>query len=502
MSFIKRRKRNGKIYLEEVENIRINGKVVQKHLKYIGREVDGEKILSSNISDISVEKVKLFGPLIALDSLAKEINLEKILGSYGKEILSLVYAHCLDYKSINKMENWFSRTDLNFILNLNDLTESRLLKALDSINGNNIEELQKSIFAEVKDKLNIGSSGVVYDVTNTYLYGKKCELGKEGHDKENVKGRPLIQIGLAVTKDEGIPIFHKTFSGNISDSRTLHDMLTNIDDYKIKNGFLIYDRGIVSSKNVKEASKKGWETICGLPSNEKLKAITKRNCDKKELITISNRVKINKSVFYIFESDLKLGETDGTLLICYNEQKEKDLRESRYDEILNAKELLTNDEEIKEGLQVYFNKNKTINKIAIAEAEEFDGFSYIFSTKKLPKEKVLELYFQDKDIVEKAFQSLKGVVTLRPIRHWLYDRVTAHVFICYLSYLLLTMLKLKTAKLKISPVDALQELSTVYKVYLKDKKKNFELSKTVVLNKKQEKILNLINKKLLKECSG
>ena len=297
MSFIKRRKRNGKIYLEEVENIRINGKVVQKHLKYIGREVDGEKILSSNISDISVEKIKLFGPLIALDSLAKEINLEKILGSYGKEILSLAYAHCLDYKSINKMENWFSRTDLNFILNLNDLTESRLLKALDSINGNNIEELQKSIFAEVKNKLKIKCSGVVYDVTNTYLYGKKCELGKEGHDKENVKGRPLIQIGLAVTKDEGIPIFHKTFSGNISDSRTMHDMLTNIDDYKIKNGFLIYDRGIVSSKNVKEASKKGWETICGLPSNEKLKAITKRNCDKKNLITISSRAKINKAYF-------------------------------------------------------------------------------------------------------------------------------------------------------------------------------------------------------------
>ena len=201
MSFIKKRKRNGKIYLEEVKSIRINGKVVQKHLKYIGREVDGETILSSNVSDITIEKVKLFGPLIALDSLAKEINLEKTLGSYGREILSLVYAHCLDYKSINKMEDWFSRTDLNFILDLKDLTESQLLKALDSINGDNIEELQKNIFAEVKSNLNLKGSGVVYDVTNTYLYGKKCELGKEGHDKQNIKGRPLIQIGLAVTKD-------------------------------------------------------------------------------------------------------------------------------------------------------------------------------------------------------------------------------------------------------------------------------------------------------------
>jgi hypothetical protein len=194
MSFIRKRKRNGKIYLEEVESIRVNGKVVQKHLKYIGKEVDGDTILSSSISDISIEKVKLFGPLIALDFLAKEINLEKTLGSFGREILSLVYAHCLDYKSINKMEDWFSRTDLNFILDLNDLTESRLLQALDSINENKIDAIQKEIFAEVKSKLNLKSGGVVYDVTNTYLYGKNCELGKLGKDKQKIKGRPLIQI--------------------------------------------------------------------------------------------------------------------------------------------------------------------------------------------------------------------------------------------------------------------------------------------------------------------
>jgi transposase len=62
-------------------------------------------------------------------------------------------------------------------------------------------------------------SGVIYDVTNTYLYGKKCCMGKLGHDKDGADGRPLIQIGLGVTQDEGLPVFHKTFDGNIADSR-------------------------------------------------------------------------------------------------------------------------------------------------------------------------------------------------------------------------------------------------------------------------------------------
>src|SRR2546427_6068109 len=36
---------------------------------------------------------------------------------------------------------------------------------------------------------------------------------------------------------------------------------------------------------------------------------------------------------------------------------------------------------------------------------------------------------------EKSFQALKGVVRLRPVRHWLSTHVEAHVFICYLACL-------------------------------------------------------------------
>jgi transposase len=87
---------------------------------------------------------------------------------------------------------------------------------------------------------------------------------------------------------------------------------------------------------------------------------------------------------------------------------------------------------------------------------------------------MVKIYF-DKDVVEKAFQSLKGVVGIQPIRHWLADRVTAHVFLCYIAYLLLTLLKLRLTKLDISPVEALRELESMYKVYER-LKKDFKIS--------------------------
>ena len=125
MSFIRRIKKGGSVYLAEVENNRIDGKVVQRHIRYIGREVDGRTVLSVSMSDVEVEEVKLFGPLLVLHHIAQAIGLPKILGTYANEILSLVYAHCIDNQSVSQMERWLERTDLNMPLNIQGLTEKR-----------------------------------------------------------------------------------------------------------------------------------------------------------------------------------------------------------------------------------------------------------------------------------------------------------------------------------------------------------------------------------------
>ena len=40
----------------------------------------------------------------------------------------------MDYRSLNHMPTWFERTDLNFLLDLEGLTEKRLVGALDITN--------------------------------------------------------------------------------------------------------------------------------------------------------------------------------------------------------------------------------------------------------------------------------------------------------------------------------------------------------------------------------
>jgi len=49
MAFIRKIKRGQHTYLAKVENKWINGKVIQKHICYVGREINGKPIRSGTL---------------------------------------------------------------------------------------------------------------------------------------------------------------------------------------------------------------------------------------------------------------------------------------------------------------------------------------------------------------------------------------------------------------------------------------------------------------------
>ena len=143
MSFIRKIKRKSGTYLAEVENYWEAGKVKQKHIRYVGKLEDNKTVLSTSVSDVSIDSVKMSGALPLLHDIAKSIDLPVILGEHANELLSMAYAHCLDYKSLSNMPKWYERSDLNRLLNLDGLTQSALLSALDSLKERDLIDLQQ-----------------------------------------------------------------------------------------------------------------------------------------------------------------------------------------------------------------------------------------------------------------------------------------------------------------------------------------------------------------------
>ena len=492
MSFIRKIKRGNAVYLAEVENIRVDGKVIQRHLRYVGKEVDDRPFLTGPVERAKVDKVTVFGPLLVLDAIAKELDLVGILGEYGDYLLSLAFAHCVSPDSLAGIADWYRETEMADLLDIPDISYKKLLEALDSVEESDLP--QSRIFDRVKTSLALAPKAYFYDITNIYFYGWGCPLARKGHNPDGRRG-PQIQVGLAVTQKEGLPIYHKVYEGNIFDAKTLPDILESLP--RGEEVRLVWDRGISSKLNFRQAHQAGFQVLCGLALNKGLK----KEADKiltEKTVSLKNRVRLKSSTFYVRKLKYQAEGIRGVIVVCLNERERLATRERRYDEIDRALALLEKKKPIKEGLRKYLDKNR-IDQAAVQRGERYDGISVIFSSRDLPEEEIVRGYFE-KDRVEKSFRCLKDVLDMDKVRFWLASRVKGHIFVCYLAYLLLSVL---SHKLKGTPTGAepLEMLKTMYRVYLHDPKSGNKFIKTVMLSKAQEEILKAVDPKLLSRCS-
>ena len=495
MSFIRKIKKGDRVYLAEVENVRINGKTIQKHIRYVGKEVDNKPILAGSVASSTVDRVTIYGPLLILDEIARQIDLAPLLGEYGDYLLSLAYAHCVAPDSLAGIVEWYQKSEIGNLLSIADVSYAKLVEAIDSLEEKG-ENLQGRIFERLQKVLKLSSRGYFYDITEVYFYGLCCPLAKRGHNAEGRKERQ-IQVGLAVTQGEGIPVLHKVYEGNIFDARTLPDILLKLQNKKLRRVSLVWDRGVSSKMNIREAKGMGFEVLCGLP----LKAGLKKMADQamgEEMVSLKYRVRLSNATFYVRKMKYTLEGTKGYLAICLNEKERQAIRERRYDEIDEALQRIPDKKAVKEGLKKYLRGNQ-IDYEAVTEAERYDGVSAIFSSRDLTAAEMVKAYFE-KDKVEKSFRCLKGLIEMDKVRFWLANRVKGHIFVCYLAYLLLSVLEYKLRRIGIKAPEALETLESLYRVYITDPKSNNQFIKTVSLNKKQEEILKEINPLLLKKC--
>jgi transposase len=128
------------------------------------------------------------------------------------------------------------------------------------------------------------------------------------------------------------------------------------------------------------------------------------------------------------------------------------------------------------------------------KAEQLDG-KYILETSErdLPAIDIAKGY-HDRDAVEKFFQTLKDIVELRPTYVYTEKHVKAHVFICILAVLLLSLIKkiLKESGKDLSSVKALELLDGIKRVEFTANGKG-SIIRTTQINNQQREIISILN---------
>ena len=453
MAFIRKIKKGDSIYLAKVESYREDGKVKQRVLEYVGKLEDGQTVQKIDINKMDVTNVQQYADVSILYQLAKELKLNYLLGKHHKPIIALLIAHIICKSSVLRLSKWIEHSTIKEVVGLPDISTEMLYNALDHLEECNFNVIEQGIFEYWLRISPDDKQSFVLDVTDTYHNGRHdnstVRKGKDG------KVSKLILIGLGVSFENGFPIFHKTYDGNISNIKVLEDLMRVMAQRGIDS--IVMDRGFYSEANVVDLNKMGMKIIVGVKQSIGIKKNILDKIKRDKIYAAKNHVTLKNTFVYVQEEAFLFGK----LIIIYNPKYEA------------------------------LKRDKMLAEDATDNEVKYVGFSLIFHNTKLKPDTVVRKYF-DKDVVERSFRTMKGDVQLHPVRLWLPRRVNAHIKICYLSMCILSLIKFRCKKIGASPSQIIEELQSIYKVNLKHNKTKQKFTKVVTLSNNQKNILKAL----------
>jgi hypothetical protein len=344
---------------------------------------------------------------------------------------------------------WWDDVTLGPDLGVADLPRDRVYEAMDWLLGR-----QDEIEAELARR-HLSEGGIaMFDLSSSWMEGSHCELAARGYSRDGKKGREQIEYGL-LTDPEGRPVAIRVFAGNTADPSAFTEAVEIVrGKFGISDLVMVGDRGMITSARIrvlKEAGGLSWITCLRAPAIRKLAAgdgpLQLSLFDQQDLAEISHPD-------YPGE---RLIACRNPLLAAERARKREDLLRATEEDLAKvaaqaAAGRIKGKDKI--GLRAgrVINKHKMAKHLipdisddrlawrrdqaAIDAEAALDGI-YVIRTP-LPADRLdapgTVTAYKNLSRVERDFRSIKADdLDLRPIHHWLEDRVRAHVLICMLA---------------------------------------------------------------------
>jgi transposase len=426
----------------------------------------GGTVIGRGAGELEIERSLPHGHVAAALGMIRKIALDRLILSTTKDAASrrhcdLVMAMMVDrlieprskLSFVRAVDEETAISSLGAMLGLGQVKEREAYEALDWLlerqtrieNGLARRHLQDGVL-------------VLYDVSSSYFEGRCCPLAHHGHSRDHRGDRLQIVHGLLCTR-AGLPIAIEVFDGNTADPSTLSAQVEKIKDrFGISRVVLVGDRGMITSARIRDDLKPAgldWITCLRAPAIQALAAengpLQLSLFDDRDLAEIS-------------APDLFPGER---LIVCRNRDLAAERARKREDLLVATERELTR---VQGQIRRQNSRLRSAAEIGIAVGAVIDGrkmakhfavdireghFSFRRQTLQIEEEARLDgIYvirtsvpadhlgaaeavqaYKDLSRVERAFRCLKTVdLEIRPIRHWMPQRVRAHVFLCMLAY--------------------------------------------------------------------
>ncbi len=135
----------------------------------------------------------------------------------------------------------------------------QLYRASDALMAHR-DAIERHLFDHVTELFSLGTTIILYDLTNTYFEGEARQQCKaqRGRSKEKRSDCPLLTLGL-VLDGSGFVRRSEVFAGNASEGKTLAPMLAGLE--APAGALIVMDRGVATEDNLRWLREQGYRYL-------------------------------------------------------------------------------------------------------------------------------------------------------------------------------------------------------------------------------------------------
>jgi Transposase DDE domain len=431
------------------------------HIEGLRGVLRGGTVIPAGREAFTVIRTLPHGHVAAALGTARRIGLDRILGPDGNRcrdlVLALLVGRILEPASklaaARALSPATAASSLGAGLDLGEVDEDELYTALDWL-----LERQPAIETALAKRHLTNGTLVLYDVSSSYMEGRCCPLAKRGYSRDGRRGTLQIIYGLLCAAD-GCPVAIEVFDGNTADPMTLATQVEKLKQrFHLDYVVLVGDRGMITQARITDDIKAAgldWITALRAPA---IKALLETGALQLSLFDQRDMASITAPDFP--------GER---LVVCRNPDLAAERTRKRQDllaaterdlariqaSVARKRDPLRGIAEIALAVGAVLDKHKMAKHFDLAITDVAFSFArkaaeiaveaandgiYVVRTS-LPAEALDDAAvvrsYKSLSLVERAFRCIKTVdLQVRPVHHWLADRVRAHVCLCMLAYYL------------------------------------------------------------------
>jgi transposase len=290
MASINKKIKKGHPYYYAMESARVNGKPRIVWQKYLGT-IESIIHRAEDASPPLPKETVIFqaGGVAALLGITQRLGLIELINRFvPKRNQGPSVGHYMVLAALNRalspcskvlIGDWYEETVLRRLWRFKKsaFSSQRFWDHMDMVSAEAIDRIQQHLALRIRDQFGLDAEVLLYDTTNFFTFlattNDRCSIAQRGRSKN--KRHDLRQVGLAILISRAlqIPLFHRTYPGNIPDVSLFPELATELlTRYekalgRVQDATLVFDKGNVSDDGMEHLIVPGHHFVAALRCN-------------------------------------------------------------------------------------------------------------------------------------------------------------------------------------------------------------------------------------------